>query len=54
MPKDIISNDIFPHAGLWIRIRMDPRKLSLNIQFADPEPGGKNFQIKTDKMQGNW
>ena len=31
-------------AGLWIRIC---------IQCADPNPGGKIFQVKTEKMQGN-
>ena len=37
-------------SGLWIRIQMDPHSFCL----LDPDPGGKLFQIKTEKMQGNW
>ena len=34
-----------PKAGLWIRIR---------IQYADPDPGGKNLREKTEILQGKW
>ena len=31
---------------------VDPDSHSFSL--LDPDPGGKNFKIKTDKMQGNW
>ena len=37
-------------SGLWIRIRMDLHSFCLLY----PDPGGKIFQIKTEKMLGNW
>ena len=39
-------------AGLWIWICMDPRSFSL--LDPDPVPGGIIFQIKTEKLAGNW
>ena len=48
-----------PHGletGLWIRIRMDSHHFPswILIQYADPDPKEKDFQIKTEKMQANW
>ena len=37
----------------WIRI-LFPSWIQIRIQYTDPEPGGKIFKIKTEKMQGNW
>ena len=36
----LVHMKLYP--GLGIRIRIDP------------DLGGKNFQIKSEKMQGNW
>ena len=41
--------DIIILSEIWIRIRMDPHSFSL----LDLDPGGKTFQIKTEKMQEN-
>ena len=38
--------------GLWIRIRMDPHSFSLLFRIQGP--GVKDFQTKTEKMQGIW
>ena len=60
-PGDTINGLRFTEAGLWIRIRMDPRSFSLLdpdphsvIQYANPESGGKNLREKIEKMQGKW
>ena len=36
-------------AGLWIPTRFNFHSMiRIGIQYADPDPGGKNCQIKTD------
>ena len=60
-PGDTINGLRFTEAGLWIRIRMDPRSFSLLdpdphsvIQYANPESGGEKLREKIEKMQGKW